>query len=212
MKNIKVILFIAGILSVVSCKKDETLSDAEKVAALKNVSLSYTGMTVNLGLPANALSGLSFDELMAADSATYSDPNNYSISFAVNMNADNTGENAKDAKFDGMLINIVMDTIESNPITTTAPAFDVPENTSIPVSAAGSINLGTHRASGLYIFQQMVDGADLATTLSPIMHYKIGVLQGDINIPDLHQNIPTSVSDETKAFLQGLINSAVFQK
>jgi hypothetical protein len=192
------------------CKKDTTLSDAEKVAALKNVTLTFAGMSYDIGLPAGSLSGLSFDSLRAQDSATYCNPANYSIAFSVNMNADNTKANAEDARFEGMTIDIIMDTINASPIETVAGAFDIAKNTSAAVTADGTINLATHRLVGLYIFRQIVDGNDLATTLSPILNYKIGVLQGNINVPDIHQDIPTSASPEMKAFLTGLLDSGVF--
>ncbi|MFH0865064.1 MAG: hypothetical protein V1904_02640 [Bacteroidota bacterium] len=192
-----------------SCRKE--LSDAERVAALKNVVWTFSGMTFSVNLPANALSsGLSFDSLMSVDSATYANPANYSIDFIVNMLADNTRENAEDAKFDGMIVNLIMDTLDNVPISTTANAFELLKNTGQQVVAEGGLNLSTHKLAGLYIFRQMVDGADLATTLSPILNYSIGSLNGVINVPDIHQQIPTTASIEMKNFLNGLLDSGVF--
>jgi hypothetical protein len=218
-RNMKTFLKYSFLLSLMmasfllsNCKKkDTTLSDAEKVAALKNVSFIFNGMGLNITVPSAALtSGKTFDQLLAEDSATYSNPENYSIAFSANMTADNTKANAEDAKFDGMTVNIIMDTIKTYPVQTIAGAFELPKNTSLPVTAQGSINLKTHRLVGLYIFRQVVAGQDLTTTLSPILNYKIGALQGVINIPDIHQQIPTTASPEMKAFLSGLLNSAVF--
>jgi hypothetical protein len=60
---------------------------------------------------------------------------------------------------------------------------------------------------GKYIFQQMVDGNDLATKIAPILKYQIGSLQGDLNLPQFNQNIPTRASSNTKNFLSGLLSS-----
>jgi hypothetical protein len=187
-----------------NCKKDTTLSDAEKLAALKNVTFTYDNIGFAIHLPDSALSGKTFDQLMTEDSATYANPENYSIDFLINMTADNTKE------FDGMTVNMIMDTIETYPVSTVAPAFEVLKNTSQQESAAGGINLGTHRLTGLYIFKQAVAGADLATTLATILNYNIGSLSGVINLPDVHKQIPTSATPEMKAFLSGLLDSGIF--
>jgi len=193
-----------------NCKKDKTLSDAEKLAALRNVNFAYNNMGFSIHLPDSALNGKTFDQLMAQDSATYANPANYSITFSVNMIADNTKDNAEDAKFDGMTINMIMDTIKSHPVSTEASAFEILKNTTQPVSATGGINLKTHRLTGLYIFKQIVAGADLATTLSTILNYNVGSLSGVIDLPDIHQQIPTTATPAMKSFLSGLLNSGVF--
>jgi hypothetical protein len=199
---------IVMILFFPSCKKE--MSDAQKLEALKDVTFTFNSMSMNLHLPAGALSGASFDSLMAQDSALYANPENYSIDFLDNFTADNTKDNAEDAKFDGMTVNIIFDTIHSTPVATTASAFEIPKNTTQQVTAQGSLNLKTHRRAGLYIFQQMVDGLDIATTQTILLNYTVGILNGVIQLPDIHENIPTTVSDETKAFLSGLIASGVF--
>lgn len=191
-----------------SCQKE--VSDAEKLAALKNVAFSLTGISFDVNLPAAALNGQTFDELMNLDSSTYANPSNYSVDFVVNMLADNTKENASDAKFDGMLINMIMDTLTNVPFTTSASGFELLQNTTQQVMASGSINLGTHEDAVLYMFQQMVDGQDLATTLAPVLNYNIGSLSGGLNVPDLQAQIPTAASTEMKNFLSGLLSSSVF--
>lgn len=193
-----------------SCEKE--LSDAEKVAALKNVAWTFTGMTFDVNLPTNALNGQTFDELMNIDSSTYANPANYSLNFVVKMLAENTKDNAEDAKFDGMIINMIMDTLDNVPISTSASAFELLKNTSQEVAATGTVNLGTHKEAVLYMFQQMVDGQNLSTTLSPILNYSIGSLNGGINVPDIQSQIPTAASTEMKNFLTGLLNSGVFAK
>lgn len=210
-KSALIFLFLATVIISAGCKKDEVMTDAEKVAALKNVSVSYNNMTYQVGLPDGALlSGKTFSELLLEDSSKYADPANYSVALAANLTADNNKENAEDAKFDGMILDVMMDTILSSPFRMQAPAFDLPKNTAKTVSAGGSINLKTHRLMGLYIFKQVAGGQDLATILSPVLQYKIGVLNGEIEIPDMHKNIPTTASDELKAFLADLINSGIF--
>ena len=214
MKTTRIIFYSFTILIVSmifsSCKKDTTISDAEKVAALKNVSFTFNNIGFNVSLPTDALNGKTFTELMTEDSATYANPANYSIEFLINMTADNTKENAEDAKFDGMLINMIMDTITSYPISTIANSFEVLKNSTQQVNAQGGVNLSTHRLTVLYIFKQMVASDDLASTLSPLLNYKIGLLSGAINLPDVQKQIPTSASTEMKAFLSGLINSGIF--
>lgn len=214
-KNILLISIVIFVLisSLNTCKKDTagTLSDAEKVAALKNVTIQYDSLSYTLGLPDGALSGKSFEQLKLEDSTKYTNPENYSITLASNFTADNTKENSGDAAFEGMDLNLIMDTIISAPIKTSTGSFEVKKNSTLPVGTSTSINLKTHRASGLYMFRQIVDGYDLETTFSPILNYKIGILTGNLPLPNIKQNIPTRASEETKAFLRGLIQSAIFE-
>lgn len=212
-KNILIISAVIIVLVTIlaNCNKDDnTLSDLEQVAALKNVTLLYDSAGYELGLPDGALSGKSFEQLRLEDSAKYTNPENYTITLTSNFTADNTKENSKDARFEGMDLTQILDTIESSPIETTAGPFEVMKKSSLPVGTSTEINLKTHMAPGLYIFQQIVDGEDLATTSSASLNYKIGSLSGSIPLPDLHQNIPTRASEETKEFLRGLIESGVF--
>lgn len=202
-------IFITVISIFCGCKKD-TITDAEKLAALKNVAFSFNGMNANLSLPAAALSGKSFDQLMSEDSATFANPENYSISFQVKMLADNTKENAQDSKFDGMRIDMIMDTLHSKPFSTTANGFELLKNTTQEVIAQGNIKLSTHKPVVMYIFKQMANGQDLATTLSTYLNYSIGSLSGTLPLPSFQQQIPTAATPEMKAFLTGLLNSGVF--
>jgi hypothetical protein len=204
------VLFLVITAMFSSCQKD-TLTDAEQLAALKDVAFTFQSMNANLSLPTGALGGQTFDQLMAADSSTFGNAENYSVSFLVKMLASNTKENAKDAKFDGMRIDMIMDTLESAPITTAASGFEILKNTTQEVIAQGNIKLSTHKPAVLYIFKQMADGQDLATTLSTYLNYNIGSLNGAIPLPSFQQQIPTSASAETKSFLTGLLNSGVFQ-
>ena len=203
------IMLIAAGIFVSSCEK-EALSDAEKLAALKDVSFTMQGVTLDVNLPADALNGKTFQELMAIDSATYANPANYSVNFLVKMLADNTKENAKDAKFDGMVMNMIMDTLQSSSISTTANAFELLKNTSQEVVAQGAINLATHKAAGLYVFKQISEGQKLASSISTKLNYEIGSLQGALNLPVVQPQIPTSGSDAMKTFMKGMLDSGVF--
>ena len=203
---------VLTIAVMAGCKKDSTVSDVDQTAALKNVTLTCNGVDYVLMLPAGATSGKTFQQLRMEDSATYTNPANYGTDFTVKMKADNTKSDAKDAKFDGMTVNIVMDTLKSLPVSTVASGFTVAAGATQEVQAKGSLNLKTHRKSGLYIFKQVVAGSDLATTLAPVLNYKIGSLNGVIPLPPIQQNIPTRADDNTKAFLSGLINSGIFNQ
>jgi len=206
-------LFFCGLFTVLilsNCSKGNTVSEIDQTAALRNVTLTYDSVVYQLGLPAGALSGKSFDELKKDDPATYTNPANYSITFLGNYTANNKSSNAQDAKFDGMLVDIVMDTINSEPIKTTVDSFEVKKNTSVPLQSKATINLAAQRRAGIYIFQQVVNGNDLATTQTPYLNYKIGLLRGIIQLPSFKENIPTRASGVTKAFLQGLLGSGIF--
>jgi hypothetical protein len=193
-----------------NCKKNNPVTDIDQTAALRNVTVTYDSITFQLGLPAGAISGKTFDQLRTEDPTTYTNPANYSITFSGNYTANNKKSNAQDAKFDGMTIIMIMDTIKSSPINTTANAFEVKKNTSIPVQLKGTINLATHKRAGIYIFKQVVAGNDLVTTQTLALNYKIGVLQGTIDLPSIKENIPTRASAQTKDFLRGLLNSGIF--
>jgi len=207
-------LFILGAFVFVlsSCNEvKETTDDAVKVAALKNVTIGYDQMEYTFDFPEEALGGKSFAELYMEDSATFANPANYGITIQTSMIADNTTENARDAKFDGMVLDIIMDTILAFPIRNEFDGFTVEKQEVLPISSSTTINLATHRLTGLYIFRQTVDGNDLATTFSPVLFYQIGMLEGDINVPDFQKDIPTRASDETKAFLRELLESGIME-
>ncbi len=199
-----VLLAVAAIFSI-SCQKE--VSDAKKLEALKNVSLSYDSVAFNVSLPQGALSGQSFSELRSQNEALFSNLANYTISFATHMKANNTKSGATDANFQGMAVNLIMNNLTGSPIKTSTGAFDILKNQIMPVVASGSINLLTHKEVGKYIFQQIVAGNDLATKLAPVLNYKIGSLQGGLNLPQIPANIPTRASDNMKNFLGGLLES-----
>lgn len=207
MKKITLTLAVLALIAVfnISCKKEVT--DAQKVEALKNVTLSYDSVALNVSLPQGALSGQTFAELRAQNEALYSNLANYTIGFATYMKANNTNSGAEDAEFQGMAINMIMNNLTSTPIQTSTGAVTILKNEIRPVITSGSINLLTHKLVGKYIFQQMVAGNDLATKIAPILNYQIGSLQGGLNLPVISQNIPTRASDNTKNFLSGLLES-----
>ena len=207
MKKITLSLVVLSlvILFSSSCKKEVT--DAQKVEALKNVTLSYDSVALNVNLPQGALSGQSFSELRAQNEALYSNLSNYTLGFATYMKASNTKTDATDAEFQGMTMNMIMNNLSSTPIQTSTGAVTILKNETRPIVTSGSINLLTHKLVGKYIFQQMVAGNDLATKIAPILNYQIGSLQGGLNLPEFNQNIPTRASDNTKNFLSGLLAS-----
>ena len=201
--------FVISIL-IIQCNPIDVIDDAAKLAALRNVTITYDEITYEIGLPEGALSGASFEALKAQDPDTYSNPANYSITFVANMTANNTATDAEDAKFDGLILDIVMDNITSASIEAISGAIEVPKNQIVPVVANSLINLETHREPGVYIFKQTVNGNDLATGILPKLNYTIGSQQGVITLVTINQSIPTRASDETKAFLKGLLDSGIF--
>lgn len=207
MKKITLTLAVLALIAVfnISCKKEVT--DAQKVEALKDVTLSYDSVALNLSLPEGALSGQSFAELRANNEALYSNLANYTIGFTTYLKASNTKSGAADAAFQGMAVNLIMNNLTGTPIQTATGPVTILANEIKPVTIAGSINLLTHKLVGKYIFQQMVDGNDLATKIAPVLKYQIGALAGDLNLPEINQNIPTRASANTKNFLSGLLAS-----
>jgi hypothetical protein len=204
MKKITLIIAIFALISF-SCTKE--ITDAQKVEALKDVTLSYDSVALNVSLPEGALSGQSFADLRTQNEALYSNLANYTVGFATYLKANNTKSGATDAAFQGMAVNLIMNNLTGSPIQTSTGAVTISKNEIKPVVVSGNINLLTHKLVGKYIFQQMVDGNDLATKIAPILKYQIGSLQGDLNLPQFNQNIPTRASSNTKNFLSGLLSS-----
>lgn len=211
MKTQIVILILLIGISFSFCKKEtEVIDSVSETAALRKVTVDLDSMSNDIGLPSGALTqGLSFAELLAADTATYANPANYSIAMILNLLIDNTKDGAKDAAFSGLDLNIIMDTINSTPINTSTGAFEVAENATLSLPVPTEINLATHRQVGLYMFRQIVDGADLATTITPLLKYNLGIQSGDIPLVSFQKDIPTRASDETKDFLAGLLDSGI---
>ena len=203
----------AAAFLLISCfGEDNPVEDARKTAAIRKVGVTVDSGSVSPQLPAGAQSGRSFDSLAAEDSATYTDPGNYGIDLAYYFLINNTAEDAEDAKFDGLTADIVFDTLSNPPVTAESGAFEVAKNETRKVPVSTSMNMAEHRLPCLYVFQQIVDGADVKTTVSPNLSYKIGLAQGVIEIPDIVVNIPTRASEETKEFLSGMLQSGLFEK
>lgn len=210
--NLRISLLLSIFILAVSCETEKVISDAQKYAALRNVTIIYDGMAYDIGLPPGPTGGQTLAELILTDSATYKNPANYSIGISLNVTVDNTNLGAEDAKFDGMGIDIVMDTLDSEPIQMVNDGFEVPKNETHPATLATTINLETHRKTGLYIFKQTVAGNDLSTTIYPYMEYDIGIYQGTLSLPPIHKDIPTQASAETKDFLRQLLKEGIFDE
>lgn len=191
----------------------DVIDDTQSLVALRKVTVAYDSLTMEFEFPQGALtSGKTFAELLLANSVIYSNPENYSVIFNFNMTADNTSDGAKDAKFDGMDMDAIFNNIKSSPVKTASDPFSVSANTKKTIITHGEINLKTHRSVGLYIFTQVVAGDKIKTTLSPSLNYKIGSNEGNIDLPDINTEIPTRFSDETKAFLKGLLESGALDQ
>lgn len=205
-------LFISGTFYL-SCLEDNPvskgLSDAQKVKALQKVTLSYDSVTFNLTLPGGYENINRFADLSGADSARFYNLENYQISIGIYLTADNTDKDAEDAKFDGITINTVFKDYVDWPVAVLADPFEVDKGKKQAVPAEGELNLNTHKLPGKYIFKKLSEGSPVTTTMSPLLHYKIGELEGDIPIPDIKKDIPTRASDETKKFLTELIASGI---
>lgn len=205
-------LFSAAGLMSTTCLKENPITDAQKLAALRHVSLTYDGIGYELNLPEGAGSGQSFASLLLEDSSTYADPANYSINLAVEAVADNTDPGEEDAKFDGLRMDLVMDDLESEPIEVESEGFEVGAGQTQAIDMGTTINMETHRNSCLYIFQQVADGEDILVTIHPYFLYKIGSLEGEIPLPAVQKSIPTTASEDTKLFLGQLLESGIFNE
>jgi len=210
-------MFFAGffVLLGIGCLGDNvsnSINDTKKLSALKNVTLTTDSAAVTPQLPQRSDTQKTFSQALAEDSATFANPANYGITITYYMLADNTSDQADDAKFDGVLLDIIMDTLNSEPIRTETGAFEIAKNETKQIPVSSMINLATHRRAGLYIFQQMVDGADVKTTVSPQLLYKIGSVEGSIDIAQITFLIPTRADEDTKAFLKGMLESGVFNE
>lgn len=203
---------VAAFLLISCFGDDNPVEDAQKSAAIRKVEVTVDSGAVEPQLPAGAQSGRSFDSLVAEDSATYADPSNYGIDLAYYFQVDNTAEDAEDAKFDGITADIVFDTYSDSPVRAESGPFEVAKGEVRQVSVTTSMNIAAHRLPCLYVFQQIVDGADVKTAVSPNLNYKIGSARGEIEIPDIVVDIPTRASDETKEFLSGMLQSGRFEE
>ena len=183
----------------------EGATDTQKIVALRGVTLRYVSLSVNLKLPGEPPWTKSFSDLRKTDPTTFNNLSNYTISLALQMTADNSNKDAQDAKFDGIDINLLLDTLDHQPVALISPAFDLPKGEKVAVSSSGTINLATHKQVGKYIFQQMADGADLDTRLIPTLKYKISQLEGSFTIDTLSQKVPT----EKTLFLKDVLNSGL---
>ena len=205
--RIFLVIALVATIGFSSCQKE--LSDVQKLAALRNVSMSFDSLGLKLNLPDGALSGQSFSELLEGDYDKYSNLANYGLDFVTYMKADNRKESAKDAAFHGMILNTIFGEFDDSPLQIISPAFDVGKDEIKEVVATGNINLLTHKYVGKYIFERFAGSEDLSAKLSPILNYKIGDTEGGINLPQIQRNIRTSASENAKNFLTGLLESDI---
>lgn len=196
-----------------SCEEIEdvknAIDDTQKTLALKNVNFSLDSLTTDITLPDNSWEGKTFRELYENNKAIYEDPSNYAIKLNSYFLADNTSDDAADAKFGGMVQNIVFNNIDETPFELETPSFEVEEDKKLTVNGQGTINLETHRLPGLYIFQQIVDGNPLDTKILNELFYQIGSSEGSFKLPEVQKNIPTRASEEMKKFLGDLLASGI---
>ncbi|MFW5774539.1 MAG: hypothetical protein ACOCWD_07635 [Tangfeifania sp.] len=200
---------LTGLL-LFSC--EETVDDIQKTAALRNVTIEYDGLETDVVLPQGSLEGSTFQELYDNNKDKFSNPENYVLKLSTRYTVDNTKDNAEDAKFSGMVQDIVFNNIEESPVRFETEAFEIEKNTTKSVSTAGEINLDTHTATALYIFQQIIDEEPLDALMTNRFLYDFGASEGEIDAGTFDQKIPTKASDETKEFLSGLIESGIFEE
>ena len=203
------VLVLAGVL-LFSC--EETVDDIQKTAALRNVTINYDRLETDVVLPQGSLEGSTFEELYNDNKDKFEDPANYVLELSTHYTVDNTKDNAEDAKFSGMVQDIVFNNIEESPVRFETEAFEIEENTTKSVSTSGEINLKTHTETALYIFQQIIDEEPLDASIMNKLLYEFGSREGEIDAGTFDQKIPTQASDETKAFLSGLIESGLFEE
>ena len=206
----KIILPILMIISILAGCKDEVTAindEAQQRTALKKVTVRYDSLTLTFS---DFLSGDSdLSTLKENDPDYYSDPVNYFVTLDVNTTVDNTADGAEDATFDGLKVNLVMDTIKNEKIAMVAAGFEIKKDESLNKAVTGTINAATHGNAMRYIFQQMVDGEDIATSLTPVLEFNLGVIDEEYALVTLQKDIPTRASDEMKAFLQQVLDSDI---
>ncbi|WP_036163535.1 hypothetical protein, partial [Marinilabilia salmonicolor] len=157
-----------------------------------------------------SLSGKTFQELYENNQAVFSNASNYSVKVKAHYTANNTQENASDAKFSGMVQNIVLNNITEAPVQLETPAFEVPKDEILNLSSGSDIGLDTHRLTVLYIFNQILADEDLNAEISSKLNYEFGAETGSFSLGKTQKNIPIKVSDDTKVFISGLMESGLF--
>lgn len=210
----KILYGIIFLSILTGCEKTSSVKDDTlKLAALKNVNFSYDSLAIYIGFPEGALeSNKSFQELLEDDKKLYSDPAEYTIKINSYFFGDNTSEDAKDARFEGIINNLILDTIYSNPVEMKSDSFTIEKDKSKTLTINSLISLETHRLPGLYIFKQTVEGDYLDTKMVLELLYNIAGQEGSFNLPEIQQNIPTRASDETKELLSGILESGIFDE
>ncbi len=207
----RTVAVISLIMLISACTEDNpvqsSVSDAQQLQALKDISYSHDSVTYSLSLPQGASSGQSYTDLKAQDSSTYTTLSNYKISFNLYIGADNSASGASDAKFDGLVDTTVFNNISTSPVIFKAPAISIPKGKVKQITATANINLETNKAAGKYIFQQIAGGDNIEGVSETWFLYKIGLLEDEFPLPAKPIIIPTRASPATKAFLQDLLNS-----
>lgn len=193
-------------LSFYSC---DTADDIRGVTALRNVNFTFDSLSMHIILPENTLPGQSFADMYEQYPEIYGNPANYGIELSSHYLADNTSSNARDAKFDGMIQDLVFSDYDTWPLRLLTPAFEVSKDEIRVVKTEGMLNLETHKLPGKYIFQQTVDGNPVSTSILSELMYKLGTEEGSIALPQLQRDIPTRASDQMKEFLSGLLQSGL---
>ncbi|WP_291861850.1 hypothetical protein [Marinilabilia sp.] len=206
-------LLSIALLMLNGCEQvDDTITDIQKTAALRNVDFTYDSLSTELVLPEGSLSGKTFQEMYENNKELFSDASNYSVKINTHYTADNTKEDAVDAMFSGMMQDIILNNIAESPVRFETSAFEVAKNDVLDISSSSVIGLETHRLTVMYIFRQIIAEEDLDAKISSKLNYELGVEKGNINLGEIQRYIPTKASDETKAFVSGLLESGLFDE
>ncbi len=200
--------WILGLILIVGCTDDTVTSvvgDADALAALKNVAFEVDALTLEIRLPDLSVNGPVSGAVDWSDLPD--DPAAYGVGFSIRYTADNTRDNARDARFDGMRQQVIVHDLEDHPVHLAAESFTIPKHQVLQVSAGGAIDLESHRLPVLHIFRQMVDGEPVRVDILTDLLYTIGPVEGSIRLPRVEQEIPTRASDAVKEVLAGLLAS-----
>ncbi len=189
---------------------DASLSDAQKIANLRKVALSFDSISPNLILPfqlselGKDVDSASFRNLINSKKE-YKKRSKYGMEYIMHMTADNS--NGSDAaKFDGMQVRMNLEKENSEEITTTTGGFEVAGEKTEAVETKDTLNLAEHKAAVTYILKQVTGGKDLHTISDVALNYEIGPKKGNIDaLENVKADIPTAIPEEQQKKLFGAI-------
>lgn len=202
-------LLLSGFFFGACTPEKNPMGDLNEKANLRNVSLAFTAINISAQFPEGWETMEDSASLVIAE--RFRDASQYGFNLTLTIKATN-GEDGQ-AQFDGMDVNTIPDTMQAEPVALRAEPFTVAGNSTLDVHASQTINLATHRVTGMYLLQRMASSDNYQFQHYPTLYAKIGTLEQSWDTPPFASPpVPPVASPEARRFAQLVLSLGLLQE